>query len=842
AALSLLEETDWHRYLLDFQPAAVSYPKERTIHGLFQDQVETTPEAEALVLGERSLSYRELDGQANRLARYLRSAGVADGDRVAVLLHHSFEMVVAVLGVLKAGASYVPLDPGHPKARLGYLIADSGAKLTLTSRELRARLPEDGRAVVLEEEWEAIAAHETDPPGGVSSSSDEPAYVIYTSGSTGAPKGVQVAHSSLVNYICWAARVYLRGEVLDFPLHTSLAFDLTMTSLYVPLVTGGRLVIYPQRQDQYPLLDLMGEGRVEAVKLTPSHLELIKERDNRGSRIRCLIVGGEALSSALARQVEDSFGGEVEIFNEYGPTEATVGCMVHRFARPEHEGGFVPIGKPAANVQLYVLDRSLRPVAENIVGELYLAGDCLAMGYLNRPELTAEKFLVNPFLPGQRMYRSGDLARWLPEGSLDFVGRADEQVKVRGYRIELNEIRIALNRHPEVRDSVVAVAMEAQGPVLVAYHVSKRELAQQALHDFLAETLLEEAIPSVFVHLRRLPLTLNGKVNLQALPTLAEVRKRSRPGYVAPRNQAEKILAEIWSSLLGGVEVGVYDNFFQLGGDSIVGIRIVARANQAGFQLAPRQIFQFQTVAELAAAAGELTRESIDSGPVVGPAPLTPIQKYFFAGVDVAPQHYNQAMLLEVGDREPATEGQPAGGQPSRWRAAFARLLDHHDALRSRFEPTRDGWRQIYGEPGGEPPLTWFDLSQLSPAGWEEACEAAAASLQRSLDLGRGPLLRAALFDFGPGTAALLLIAIHHLVMDAVSWRILLEDLDTILRGPSPLPARTTSFKVWAEKLTELAQSEALAEELPYWLALAAVQVPALPLDFPGGINTVASS
>ncbi|HSF42931.1 MAG TPA: amino acid adenylation domain-containing protein, partial [Thermoanaerobaculia bacterium] len=843
AALSLLEETDWLRYLQDFQPAAVPYPKDRTIHGLFEDQVERTPEAEALRLGERTLSYRELDSQANRLARYLRSAGVADGDRVAILLDHSFDTVIAVLGVLKAGAAYVPLDPEHPKARLGYMLTDSGARLVLTSRELHARLPEPSRAVILEEEWDAIAGHGAEALGLGSSGAEALAYVIYTSGSTGVPKGVQVAHSSLVNYIGWAASAYLQGEACDFPLYTSLSFDLTMTSLYVPLVTGGRLVIYPKRPGEYPLLEVMKEGRVDVVKLTPSHLELIKDRDNRGRRVRRLIVGGEALSSALARQVEDSFGGEVEIFNEYGPTEATVGCMLHRFARSEQEGGSVPIGRPAANVQLYVLDRSLRPVAENIVGELYISGDCLALGYLNRPELTAERFLANPFLPGQRMYRSGDLVRWLPEGILDFLGRADEQVKVRGYRIELNEIRIALNRHPEIRDSAVVVAKEAQGPVLVAYYVAKREIPQQGLHDFLAETLLEETIPSVFVHLRRLPLTLNGKVNLQALPTLAEVRKRLRPGYVAPRNEGEKVMAEIWSSLLGGVEVGVYDNFFQLGGDSIVGIRIVARANEAGFQLAPRQLFQYQTVAELVAAAGALTRQSTAPGPAVGAVPLTPIQKYFFATVDVEPKHFNQAMLLEVErGAGPVVDGEAAAFRPGRWRKAFARLLDHHDALRARFEPASEGWKQQYGSPGEEPPFTWLDLSRLSAAHQDGACEAAAAVLQTSFDLGHGPLLRAALFDLGPGAAARLLIVIHHLVTDAVSWRILLEDLESALRDPASLPPRTTSFKVWAEKLTEFARSEALAEELPHWLALAAAPAPVLPVDFPAGLNRVASA
>ncbi|HZF13268.1 MAG TPA: amino acid adenylation domain-containing protein, partial [Thermoanaerobaculia bacterium] len=464
--LPLLSDEERRQLLVQWSVPAVSaasvapYPLGRTIHSLFLEQAARTPQAEALVLGEASMTYGELARRAGQVARFLAGEGIGAGDRVAIFLEHSFAMVEAVLGALLSGAAYVPLDPEHPKGRLELLLADSGARLALTTAALVDRLPEGTRSVRLDADRETIeraaaALPETDPQG-----SQAVAYVLYTSGSTGRPKGVKVRHRSLVNYISWAREVYLQGEPLSFALYTSLAFDLTVTSLFTPLLSGSRLFLYPRREGEYPLLDILADDRAEVLKLTPSHLELIKERDNRKSRVRRLIVGGEALSAALAGQIEKSFDDQVEIYNEYGPTEATVGCMLHRFGPDDRRRAFVPIGGPAANVRLYVLDASLQPVAEGLPGELYVGGECLAEGYLGLDALTAERFLAEPFVPGERVYRTGDRVRRLPGGLFDFLGRSDEQVKIRGHRIELGEIRVALNRHAGVRDSVVRVAEE----------------------------------------------------------------------------------------------------------------------------------------------------------------------------------------------------------------------------------------------------------------------------------------------------------------------------------------------------------------------------------------------
>jgi amino acid adenylation domain-containing protein/non-ribosomal peptide synthase protein (TIGR01720 family) len=836
--LDLSDEGERERLLVGFNRTACDYPREKTVHRLFLEQVLRSPGAPAAGLAggyrEPPLTYRELAGRSQGIATLLRAVGVRPGDRVGILLDHSLDLVAAVLGVLRAGAAFVPIDPEHPAGRIEHVMSDAVVRRVLTRGILAGRLPEAVQGLALDVE--------TLPPSQGCGEGPEavvdggwPAYVIYTSGSTGKPKGVEVTHRSLVNYLTWAQRVYLGGEPLSFPLYTSLSFDLTLTSLFAPLLAGGCLWIHPRRgPGEFPLLEVLADDRVDALKLTPSHLELIRDRDLRGSRIRCLIVGGEALSATLAAEIAGSFGGGVEIYNEYGPTETTVGCMLHRFVPEDGRRAAVPIGGPAANVELRLLDGGQRPAAAGQAGELYIAGDGVALGYIGRPDLTAERFLPDPRQTGGRMYRSGDLARWIAGGGLEFLGRRDEQIKLRGFRVELGEIRSALNRHPEIRDCVVVLVREAQEPVLVAYYAARRELTEEGLHEFLAQSLLVETIPAFFIHLRRLPLTLNGKVNLEALPRLAEVRERSRPGYVEPRNRAEAMMAEIWRSVLGVPRVGIHDNFFQLGGDSIVAIRVIARANQAGFSLLPNQIFLHQTVAQLAVASEVRVLRVAEQGAVTGPVPLTPIQRELLASGEPFPGHYNQTLLLTL------RQG-PAGAGPRVWGAAVDRLLAHHDALRSRFALSADGWVQRVEAPAGFAPFTWIDLSRLGAAAETAALKAAAAALQSSLDLERGPVVRFALFDRGEGRERRLLAAFHHLVVDGVSWRVLLEDLEAALAGQE-LPPKTASFRIWAIELERLAQSGAFADELPHWQSLARQAPPPLPADFAEGDDRIGSA
>jgi tyrocidine synthetase-3 len=408
----LLSESRRNELVVDYNNTARAYPKDKTIVELFAEQVQRTPAHIALEFQYESLTYRELELRANQLANWLRERGIKLGVPVGIYLEHSPETIVAILGVLKAGGYYVPLDTAYPRSCLDFIIADTTASLLLTQ----------------DTDWPAIARESATAPIR-EATPDDLAYVIYTTSSTGEPQGVEVTHRGLVNYIWWAKEQYVGGETLAFTLYSSLALGSTVTSIFTPLITGNRIVIYRDDGGSSAIEEILKDNRVDVLKLTPGDLALIRTRDNSSSRIQRLIVGGEPFETELANEVLKGFDGSVEIINEYGPTEATVGCMIHRFNPDEDTQAFVPIGKPAANAQVYALDDDLNPVTENVLGEMYLAGDGLARGYHKRPTLTAEKFINNPFTPDQRMYRTGDLARWLPQGIIEYAGRKDKAAR-----------------------------------------------------------------------------------------------------------------------------------------------------------------------------------------------------------------------------------------------------------------------------------------------------------------------------------------------------------------------------------------------------------------------------
>ena len=603
AELRLLSDARKQELVVEFNDTAGDFPREQTVAQLFEAQAEQTPQSVAVVFEGKTLTYRELNQRANQLAHALRELDVGPGTLLGVYLEHSLETMIALLGVLKAGAAYVPLDTQHPPSRTAFMLSNAGISILLTQESLVDRVADQvSYAICLDTDWEnSIARESTENPPPRAKPSDL-AYVIYTSGSTGTPKGVEISHAALTNYVWWAKETYLRGDDLDFPLYSSLAFDLTVTSLYVPLISGRRVFVYRSKQGEFPLFAVLADNQAGVLKLTPSHLSLIKDRDNRQSRVKRIIVGGEAFETNLALQVWRSFGGEVEIYNEYGPTEATVGCMVHLF-NPRHDTRtVVPIGKPAANMQIFLLDESLNAVPENVMGEIYISGAGLARGFLNNPQQTAERFIDNPIMPGQKMYKTGDVARWLPEGILEYLGRNDEQVKFHGHRIELNEIRSLLNQHPDVRDSLALILKDNNGnDALIAYYVANERLDTAALRATLARNLIEETIPNFFVHLNEFPLTANGKIDRRKLPTVEEVRQDIRPGFAAPRTPTEEFIAEIWGRMLGVPHIGIHDNFFELGGHSLLAYQVVSRLSEAYHVDIPmRTIFDAPTIAGLA--------------------------------------------------------------------------------------------------------------------------------------------------------------------------------------------------------------------------------------------------
>ncbi|HEX7242314.1 MAG TPA: amino acid adenylation domain-containing protein, partial [Longimicrobiaceae bacterium] len=729
--------------------------------------------------------------------------------------------------------------------RIAFMLADARVPVLLTLESLRERLPEhDARVLRLDADAAEIDAEDpSDLEGGATG--DNLAYVIYTSGSTGRPKGAAIVHSGLANYLHWALQAYPVAAGRGAPVHSSVAFDLTVTGLFPPLLAGRAVHLLPEDGGPEALGTLLrAERDLSLVKLTPAHLELLSHQvppDDAGGRTRAFVVGGENLSAETLAFWQD-FAPDTLLVNEYGPTETVVGCCVHTVPRGRRTEGVVPIGRPIWNTQLYVLDRRLQPVPVGVPGELYIGGAGLARGYLHRPDLTAERFVPHPFstAPGARLYRTGDLARYLPGGELVCLGRVDDQVKVRGYRIELGEVEAVLLHSPEVREAVATVREDRPGEKrLVAYVVPRpgENPTVESLRRSMQARVPDYMVPAAFVLLPSLPLTRNGKVDRAALPEPASDRPEMESGFVPPRTPTEEALAAIWSRVLGVDRVGVEDNFFALGGDSIVSIQIVAKAKQAGLRLTPRQVFQYQTIAALAPVVDTAPRIRVEEGPVSGPVPLTPVQHWFFEQELPDPHHYNQAMMLEV--RDPL--------DPVLLDRAARRLVEFHDALRLRCVRTPEGWEQTNAAAEEHLVAVRVELGGVAEERRPDLMAEAAAAAQTSLSLEHGPLLRVVHFDLGDDRPGRLLLVVHHLAVDGVSWRILLEDLQTaceqLARGEEvDLGDRSTSFKHWAERLVGHARSLALRKASAYWLALPWDGAAPLPVDFPGGPNSIASA
>ncbi len=850
ATLPMLTEAERRQLLLDWNDTRAPYPDSLCAHQLIEAQVARTPDAIAASYLQNSISYADLNRRANQVAHHLRRLGVGPEQLVGVCLERSLELLVALLGVLKSGAAYVPLDPTYPPERLAFMIADCRAPVVLTQKRWLADLAsiqEESpgvKIVALDADWPALAAESVENPA-CTATPDNLAYVIYTSGSTGKPKGAMILHRGLVNYLTWCQQAYPLDRGQGSPVQSSISFDLTVTSLFSPLLAGRRVLLLPEEPGAEALgAALQQEGDFSLVKITPAHLQLLGEQISPASaadRTRAFIIGGENL---LADHIAfwQTHAPDTQYVNEYGPTETVVGCCVYWAAPGRHTAGVIPIGRPIINTRLYVLDAARQPVPIGVPGELYIGGVGVARGYLNRPELTAERFLPDPFSPepAARMYRTGDRVRYLADGNLECLGRIDFQVKIRGFRVELGEIEAVLGEHPQVQESVVWVREEGGTKRLVAYVVpvdDQQPPAIERLRDFLHAHLPEYMLPASYVFLPALPLTPNGKVDRKALPAPEILSSGAGDEAALPRSPAEARLAEIWSQALGIPSVGIHANFFELGGDSILSLQILSRANQAGLHFTLRQFFENPTVAGLAQVAGSTRQVHADQGLVTGAVPLTPVQRWFFEKDLPAPNHWNQAMLWEVDERL----------DPELTKEASRQILIHHDVLRTRFARTDAGWTQVIAEPVGDVPFSWIDLTPLPEAERIDALQAEAERLQASLDLTAGPLFRAAVFDLGGGRPLRLWMALHHLVSDGVTWRILMEDLLAAYQQQAEsrsvlLPLKTTSYQRWAQALEEFAQTEPVLREVPYWLSLAAPPLASIPLDFADGKNDEGSA
>ncbi|MCY8701099.1 non-ribosomal peptide synthase/polyketide synthase [Bacillus spizizenii] len=819
--LEMLTEGEKRQLLQNLNDTAAPYPQS-TVYQWFEAQSQQIPDQAAVIDGDKQITYRQLNERANRLARTLRARGVQADQPVATISRNSIELVTGILAILKAGGAYVPIDPEYPQDRIQYILEDSKAGIILMPRDVRQQITYEGVVILLDEE---SSYHEEAFNLEPLSNANHLAYVIYTSGSTGKPKGVLIEHRGLSNYIWWAKEVYVKNEKTNFPLYSSISFDLTVTSIFTPLVTGNKIIVYDGEDKTALLSSIVQDQRVDIIKLTPAHLHVLKAMNIANKiAIRKMIVGGENLSTQLAQSIHEQFDGQIEICNEYGPTETVVGCMLYRYDAVKDRRESVPIGTAAANTSIYVLDEDMKPVPIGVPGEMYISGACVARGYLNRPELTAEKFVENPFVTGERMYKTGDLAKWLPDGNIEYLGRMDEQVKIRGFRIELGEIETAMLQAEEIKEAVVTAREDVHGlKQLCGYYVSSQPITVSQIREQLSQSLPGYMIPAYFIKLEKMPLTPNGKINQKELPT-PDLQLQDRVAYKPPRTQVEQLLVSTWESVLGAEKIGILDNFFDLGGDSIKSIQVSSRLNQLGYKMEIKHLFQYATIAELSPHIEQNVRIS-DQDEVKGKVSLTPIQHWFFEQTTTDPHYYNQAVMLYA----------PQGFQESPLRQTLQKLGEHHDALRMTFQATEHGY-EAWNAEITQSELYHLDVINLkTEADPGPAIEAKANQIQSSMQLSNGPLMKAGLFQCADGDH--LLIAIHHLIVDGISWRILMEDIVSGYKQAEngqdiQLPYKTDSFRLWAEKLSAYAQSDAIKQEQEYWARIEQTDVKPLPKDF----------
>lgn len=871
ARIDLLTAAERQRILTEWQ-RTTPLPS-CCLHELFEARAIAQPDRVALEYADERVTYGELEHRANGLAHRLRGMGIGLEISVAIYLERSPEAIVALLGILKAGGVYVPLDTALPPERIALILEDVRPGVVLTRRDLRSSLPAvTGKVLCMEEAIPELTQEEPVRPQRAMDPSHL-AYILFTSGSTGRPKGVMVEHRNIVQTVLNQIPVFGLKPGCRVLMTHALAFDASLGEIFRTLVSGATLCL-ARHEELLPgpgLLDLLRDRRISTVTLPAVLLAALPYADL--PELKTLTVGG----GTLASEVAERWATGRRLLNGYGPTEAAIGATL---ADEWTRGRKPPLGRPLPNVCAYVVNSIMQLLPPGMPGELYLGGPGLARGYLGRPDLTAERFMSDPFgaVPGARLYRTGDRVRWLADGQLDFLGRVDEQVKIRGYRIEPGEIAAVLRRHSSVHDVTVLARPDDTGDLrLVVYVVPAVTDGEQGvamgqvtgewqatseaaanhpareshsgslpreLRDYLARQLPEYMVPAFFVPMKGLPLTAHGKLDRHALPApMEEGAAVSAAGtYVAPRSETEKVLTEIWADLLRLERVGIHDNFLELGGDSILSIRMIARAGEAGIKLTPQDIYRYQTVAELAKAAGSNISNIVEIDAiqelVAGTVPLTPIQHWFFAADNPEPHHFNWASYLHAPRQVSANE----------LRLALQILIDHHDALRLRFIRNDMGVvEQYFAVSRDDVPFVEFSFAGLGAAEQHIALEAKAEELQRSLNLEKGPLLRLARFDLGGTTGGYLLLIVHHIVVDAISWPLLSGDFMAALRqarqGKTPiLPAKTSSFKQWAIQLAQYARSGITEDERAFWLDNRRNEVACLPLDFPGGDNSRASA
>ena len=828
--LQYLGETERHRLLVEYNATDADYPKDRCLHQLFVEQVARDAGKTAVVCGDEQLTYAELLARSQDLALYLQSQGVAPDRLVGLCMDRSLDMVVGLLGILQAGGAYVPLDPTYPDERLAYMLRDSQAAIVLMEDKFRQKLatlvPADAWLLALDRQWPEIldcvaVLHAKDVRLQHHVRPHHLAYVIYTSGSTGQPKGVAIEHHSPVTLVQWASDIYSRDELAGVLASTSICFDLSVYEIFVTLATGGTVILVP---NALGLANLSNKDSVTLINTVPSAMEELVRSGAIPESVRTINLAGEPLSPALVDRIYDSTP-VTKVYDLYGPSEDTTYSTF--ILREPHAPA--TIGRPIANTQVYVLDRYHNPQPIGIPGELHIAGDGLARGYLQRPDLTQEKFVANPFQPGTRMYKTGDLARWLDDGTLQYLGRIDTQIKIRGFRIELGEIEARLNQHPQIQDSAVVAQGQDGNKHLIAFYRATDtqadhlvQLPSEELRAHVLQTLPEYMAPAAFVSLVAIPLTANGKVDRRALARM-DVTLASGREYVAPRTDTERQLVGIWAEVLNQAPetIGVHDSFFELGGHSLLATQVTAKIRtQLDVDVPLKTLFERSRVAQLAEFVATAARSEIP--------PIRPVDR---AQLERLPLSFAQERLWFINQLEPDSAGYNVPGAVTirgeldidQLEHAFNLIIARHESLRTVF-PSHEGQahQRILERVD-------FTLERIDLRGYptQEARDHAARQLCQAdaatpFELTRGPLIRGKVITLAEHEH-ILMLNMHHIISDGWSLGVLIKELgvmlDAVRDGKSPelapLPIQYVDYSVWQRQWLD--EGGILKQQLAYW-------------------------
>ncbi|WP_252187638.1 amino acid adenylation domain-containing protein [Anaeromonas gelatinilytica] len=753
--LSLLNQDEINYKLYTINSTNNSYPS-KTVYELFQEQAIKTPDKIALEFKEEKLTYKELNEKSNQLANYLIENGVKKENTVGIMSSHSIQLIINILAVLKSGASYLPIDPNYPIERINYMLEDSNSMLLLTNFEVKNDIRFNGK--IINTNNINLELYSKENYSQINRLEDL-AYIIYTSGSTGKPKGVMIEHKGLTNYIYWANKMYLNVDEEAMALYSSISFDLTVTSIFAPLISGNRILIYDRDDTDFILYKVLKENKATVIKLTPAHLTLLKGMDNSKSNIKRFIVGGEELKVSLAQEIYNNFNKNIEIYNEYGPTETAVGCIIHKYEEEKDKKLSVPIGYSIDNVQVYILDKNFNIVPTGTIGELYVSGAGVARGYLNKRELTCEKFINNLFIKGEKMYKTGDTARYLETGEIEYVGRVDNQVKIRGHRIELGEIERCLLENKAVKEVVVTFKEDLSGNNLLnSYIVRKSELTVLELKRWFLRFLPQYMIPNNFVFIDKLPLTDNGKIDYSLLPKPQPIEKE----FIKYNNNLERELVKAMEEILGVENISMNDNYYQLGGDSIKAIQIASKLKNIGLEVKVKDMLTYDSIEEIANTLEENKNTiSIRQDLIEGYIHNTPIIKWFFNKNFTNENLYNHYVLLEYNQILDI----------NKIEIAMNKLIEHHDTLRFNYDRENNKLYYNNNHLNKKKNVKHFNLSEGYDYNQNKNIKFLINKADVKFNLENSRLFDITIFDLDKDRQALLFTA-HHLIVDGVSWRI----------------------------------------------------------------------